>query len=69
MKKETFYVKGMMCAHCEARVTNALSALDGVKSVKASAKKGEVTVKYEEAALSSDTIRTAITETGYEVLA
>ncbi len=68
MKKETFSVKGMMCAHCEARVTNALSALEGVKSVKASAKKGEVSVKYEESALSADTIRDTIKETGYEVL-
>ena len=43
--QETEYelkVNGMSCAHCEARVEKALSALEGVKSVKADAKNGTV---------------------------
>lgn len=67
MTKETIAVKGMSCAHCEARVNGALSALNGVKDTKASAKKASVTVKFDESAVSLDTIRHAITEAGYEV--
>lgn len=68
MKKEVFAVKGMSCAHCEARVNHALEALAGVEKCKASAKKECVTVKYEESAVTPDTIRAAIREAGYEVV-
>lgn len=65
MTKETITVKGMSCAHCEARVDNALNALPGVKASKASAKKASVTVKFDEAAVTLDAIRKAITDAGY----
>lgn len=68
MKKEVIEVKGMMCSHCEGRVTAAIEALDGVKSVKADAKKAKVTVKFDEAKLSLAEISEKIKSCGYEVL-
>lgn len=68
MTKETISVNGMSCAHCEARVNGAVEALEGVKSCKASAKKSNAVVKFDETAISPDTIRHAITEAGYEVV-
>ena len=65
MTTETITVKGMSCAHCEARVNNALSALPGVKDSKASAKKSSVTVRFDETAVTLDAIRNAVTEAGY----
>ena len=34
--KKTLKIEGMMCGHCEAHVTKALMAIDGVTEVKAS---------------------------------
>ena len=47
MKQETIRVTGMSCAHCEARLEKTLSALPGVKSCAADARRGEVRVAYE----------------------
>lgn len=44
MKETKIKVNGMVCEGCENRVKNALSTLDGVKSIEASHKTGIVTV-------------------------
>ena len=67
MTKETLTVTGMSCAHCEVRVNTALEALPGVKSSKASAKKSQTVVKFDEGAVTLDQIKAAIREAGYEV--
>ncbi|MFZ2538145.1 MAG: copper ion binding protein [Oscillospiraceae bacterium] len=68
MLKEIISVNGMSCAHCEGRVNTALEALEGVKSAKASAKKNEVVVKFDESKVDISAIKAKIIETGYEVL-
>lgn len=68
MKKENFNVNGMSCAHCEGRVNTAVGALNGVKAVKASAKKNEVTVKYDEGTVDTQAIVAEIVKAGYEVI-
>lgn len=67
MKKEVIEVQGMSCAHCENRVNTAVSALDGVKDAKASAKKSSLTVKFDESAVTIDKIKETVKEAGYEV--
>lgn len=60
-------VKGMMCEHCEARVTKAVGALYNAASVKASHKKGTVTVISGEV-LDEEKITAAITAAGYKLI-
>lgn len=60
-------VKGMMCEHCEARVTKAVGALYNGASVKASHKKGTVTVISGEV-LDEEKITAAITAAGYKLI-
>jgi copper chaperone len=69
MAKVTIGVDGMSCEHCESAVNTAIRKLPGIKKAKASRKKKEVTVKYDEAAVTVEQIKAAIKETGYEVLA
>ena len=66
--KNEIKVNGMMCAHCEARVTKAVTALDGVKSCVASAAEGKVKVEYDESKVSLNAIKDAIKAQDYEVL-
>ena len=66
--KNEIKVNGMMCAHCEARVTKAVTALDGVKSCVASAAEGTVKVEYDESKVSLNAIKDAIKAQDYEVL-
>lgn len=66
MDKISLPVKGMSCAHCEARVNTAVEALPGVKKCKANAKKGEVTFKFDPEVTGPDAVKVAIRQAGYE---
>lgn len=59
-------VQGMSCSHCERRVEAAVTGVAGVLKAKASAKKGEVIVKSDDASVLPR-VRQAIREAGYEV--
>ncbi|GAA0474190.1 heavy-metal-associated domain-containing protein [Streptomyces stramineus] len=61
-----YQVTGMTCGHCESAVTDELSALAGVTSVKAVASTGEVTVTSS-APLDEAAVRAAVDEAGYEL--
>ncbi len=58
----------MTCSHCEASVEKAVSAIDGIKAVKANAAKGEIKVKGE---LTEDVVsklKAAVSEAGFSVV-
>ena len=55
-------VEGMMCAHCAGKVTEALSALSGVKSVKTDLKKKLAIIDGE---AEEKAIKAAVEEAGY----
>ncbi|MEU3755989.1 heavy-metal-associated domain-containing protein [Streptomyces olivoreticuli] len=61
-----YQVTGMTCGHCESAVTEEISALAGVTSVKAVAATGQVTVTAA-APLDDEAIRAAVDEAGYEL--
>ncbi|MEU0396932.1 heavy-metal-associated domain-containing protein [Streptomyces sp. NPDC006208] len=62
-----YKVSGMTCGHCEGAVSQEISALDGVTSVKVVAATGEVTVNSA-TPLDDDAVRAAIDEAGYELV-
>jgi len=62
-----YKVSGMTCSHCEGSVSKEISALDGVTSVTAVAKTGEVTVTSA-APLDGAAVRAAVDEAGYELV-
>lgn len=59
-------IKGMSCAHCAARVKQALSAVEGVTEAEIDLKKKCAFVKGEN--LSEKALGEAVTEAGYEVV-
>lgn len=61
-----YAVTGMTCGHCESAVTEEVSALEGVTSVKAVAATGQVTV-VSTGPLDDEAVRAAIDEAGYEL--
>lgn len=60
----TFAVPGMHCGHCEAAVSQELSAVDGVKSVEVDLSTKQVVVHGER--LDELALRAAIEEAGYQ---
>ena len=66
MEQTTLEVTGMSCDGCEANVTEALEALEGVSSVTASHEADEVRVEHDETAVDRETIATTIEDAGYE---
>ena len=66
MTKTTVRVDGMSCNMCETHVNEAVRKAFPVKKVTSSRKKG-VTEIVSDAPLDAETLRAAITATGYEV--
>ena len=65
----TIRVEGMMCPHCEAHVTKALCAIDGVEHAVASHKEGTATVTLApDATVSVDVLKATIEAEGYHVI-
>lgn len=64
--KKAIKIKGMTCGHCQKRVEDALNELTGLEA-KVNLKKEEavITVKDE---WNEETVRTAISNAGYEVV-
>jgi len=60
-------VTGMKCGGCEKTVTEKLSALGGVLSVKASHQEKRVDVEFDPADIDLDEIEDAIIEAGFSV--
>ncbi len=64
--KKTLKIEGMMCQHCVAHVTKALTGIEGVTSVDVNLKKKTAVVETE-GDVSEDVLTSAVTEAGYEV--
>ena len=60
----TLHIKGMMCAHCQARVEKALAAVPGVTAVTVDLKAGTAQV---EGTAPAEALRQAVAAAGYEV--
>ncbi len=68
MENVVLDVKGMTCGHCEAAVSGALKALDGVADVKVHLDTGKVDVRYDKDKVSLEQMKEAIEEQGYDVV-
>ena len=66
MRRE-YTVAGMTCAHCVAAVTEEVERIGGVTSVGVALDGGRLAVEGE--ALDDASIRAAVEEAGYEVVA
>ena len=63
--KQQFSVTGMTCSACSAHVEKAARKVAGVSSVTVSLLTNSMTVTYDEALTSADTIAEAVTAAGY----
>lgn len=68
MQKTKLKIGGMSCQHCVKTVTDALTALEGVKRAKVNLRKGEAVVHFNEQDITLIALRDAITEAGFEAL-
>ena len=59
-------IEGMMCGHCEMHVKKALEAIDGVTEASVSHETGTAVVTLDQE-VSSDTLRQAVVDQGYQV--
>lgn len=60
-------VSGMKCGGCENTVNTALSAIDGVISVKASHQDKQVDVEFDPTKTDLETLEDAIEDAGFKV--
>jgi copper ion binding protein len=66
MTEATYTVTGMTCGHCVSSVTEEISEIDGVQVVDVELATGQVAVTSKEP-LSTDVVRAAVTEAGYQL--
>ncbi|MBN2110030.1 MAG: heavy metal translocating P-type ATPase [Methanosarcinaceae archaeon] len=62
----TIKVYGMTCMHCHRRVTDAISALDGVSSVEVDLEDESATVEFDPETTGPEEIKQAVVNAGYE---
>ena len=67
MTTVTYQVSGMTCGHCVQAVSREVGALPGVQTVDVDLASGEVRVTSEQP-LSSEAVRDAVDEAGYELV-
>lgn len=60
-------VPDMSCSHCESSIKNAVGALNGVENVIVDLATKKVSVEYDAAKVSIETIRNSIEDQGYDV--
>ncbi len=65
MKQTTFYIDGMSCSNCVQSITTALSAKDGVVTVKVDFDTRKAAVQYDEKKLDEEHIQAVVKEMGY----
>lgn len=63
--KQRFLISGMTCSACSARVEKSVARLSGVRKVTVNLLKNDMTVEYDQAALSSEQIIAAVRKAGY----
>ena len=61
----TIGVYGMTCGHCQKRVADAISSLEGVNSVEVDLESEHATVSFDPQKVSLDDIKEAIQKAGY----
>ena len=61
-------VEGMSCSHCENRVKNAVSSLNGVNSVNVDLTNKKVSIELDASIVTEKQIKDAIEEQGYQVV-
>ena len=61
----TIGVYGMTCGHCQKRVADAISSLDGVESVEVDLESERATVSFDPEKVNLDDIKGAIRKAGY----
>lgn len=66
MKTAIVKVEGMSCSHCEITVQDAIRKLPGIKKAKASKRKKQAVVNYDEGQVSLEQITAAVNATGYK---
>ena len=66
MTEAKIKVEGMMCGHCQASVTKAITSVDGVSAASVNLAGKEATVTYDPKKTNVDAIKAAIVEAGYE---
>jgi copper ion binding protein len=60
-------IEGMMCGHCQASVTKAITSINGVSGASVNLAAKEATVTFDPNKTTFDAIKAAIVEAGYEV--
>jgi copper ion binding protein len=66
MAEAKIKIKGMMCGHCQASVTKAISSVNGVSAASVNLADKEATVTYDPTKTTTDAIKAAIVNAGYE---
>ena len=66
MTETKIKIEGMMCGHCQASVTKAISSVKGVSAASVNLAGKEATVSYDPKITNVDAIKAAIVEAGYK---
>lgn len=67
MEQTTLKIEGMTCSHCESAADGALRNLQGVQNVQVDVAKGIAEVTYNHSEVTTESMKEAVEEQGYDV--
>ncbi|AYW45476.1 heavy-metal-associated domain-containing protein [Tetragenococcus koreensis] len=65
MTTNTYRVPDMSCAHCKAKIEEAVNRLSGIQDANANVDTKRLTITFDENAVQSENIEDAVSEAGY----
>ena len=65
MIQRKFHVREMHCSNCVMRIESLEDELPGVRSIRASYRKGEMVIEFDEMQISVEVILKAVEQVGY----
>lgn len=68
MTEAKIKIEGMMCGHCQASVTKAISSVGGVSAVNVNLADKQATVTYDQKKTNMDAIKAAVARAGYKAI-
>jgi copper chaperone CopZ len=63
--QQKFHVREMHCSNCVMTIESLEDELPGVRSIRASYRKGEMVVEFDESQISVEVILRAVEQVGY----
>lgn len=67
MENISFNIPSLGCSECSEKIRSTVKAITGVQNVSVNLKSQQLSVEFDPSRINADTIKTAVSEMGYDI--